>query len=99
MPRWKPIKFKLHFNRINMQRGNPNVWTVCTSRHCTQVKEVRVWVPVETVFKKDGPQPRAYLTGSADVYVRKGVAYLLDELSPDRMTDDEYFEAIKGKIT
>lgn len=87
-------KFRLHFNRINMQRGNPNVWTVHLSNRCIQVKEVKVYVPVETIFKPDGPQPRAYFSGLAQVNVHKNVAYLVDSESYERMSDDEYFDAI-----
>lgn len=85
-------KFKLHFNRINMQRGNPNVWTVHTSKVCIQVEQVKCYVPLETIFKKDGPQPRAYLSGLAEIHVQKGIAYLVDDNSYQNMNDDEYFE-------
>ncbi len=67
------LKFRLHFNRINMQRGNPNVWTVHTSRKCFQGDEVHIRVPLITVFKKNGPQPRAYCTGYGFVYSIDGV--------------------------
>ena len=94
---YKGLKFRLHFNRINMQRGNPNIWTVHTYRACYQVREVKAYVPLQTVFNPKGPQPRAYLTGNADIYIRKGVAYLLNTKWVDKMSDDEYFEAIKGR--
>ncbi len=57
------LKFRLHFNRINMQRGNPNVWTIHNSRGCFQTHKVIVHVPLETIFKKDARQPRAYFSG------------------------------------
>jgi len=59
----KRLKFRLHFNRINMQRGNPNVWTVHNCRGCFQTHKVILRVPVETIFKKDARQPRAYFSG------------------------------------
>ena len=63
----KRLKFKAHFNRVNMQRGNPNVWTVHNSRGCFQGAEIISSVPMKTVFKKDGRQPRAYFSGYAHV--------------------------------
>lgn len=74
------LKFRLHFNRINMQRGNPNVWTVHNSRGCFQAQKVVVMVPVESVFKKDGRQPRAYFSGSATLSRLHNGALLLSEL-------------------
>lgn len=59
----KPKKFVLHFNRINMQRGNPAVWTVHNSEGCHQAEEVVVKVPLETRYRPNGRQPRAVLTG------------------------------------
>lgn len=96
MSKWKPRKFRLHFNRVNMQRGNPKIWTVHTSKCCYQVKQVKVYVPLETVFNPDGPQPRAYLAGRAEVYVHKNIAYLLDARWSALMSDNDYFEAING---
>jgi len=61
------LKFKAHFNRVNMQRGNPNVWTVHTSRACHQGAVIRILVPVETVYRPDRPQPRAYFSGRGRV--------------------------------
>jgi hypothetical protein len=72
----KPRKFRLHFNRVNMQRGNPNIWTVHTSDRCYQVKRVVTYVQLETVFKPDGPQPRAYLSGRGTVVIDGDTAYL-----------------------
>ena len=57
------LKFRLHFNRINMQRGNPNVWTVHNSHGCFQAKEIEVLVPIKTIFNPQGKQPRAYFSG------------------------------------
>jgi hypothetical protein len=73
----KRRKVKVHFNRINMQRGNPNVWTVHASGVCYQVASVQINVPVHTVYNPAGPQPRAFFSGFAHVDVRQdGVAVL-----------------------
>lgn len=69
--RERRLTFRLHFNRINMQRGNPNVWTVHNSHGCYQVQEVECYVTLRTVFKKDGRQPRAYLTGKGHVSIHE----------------------------
>jgi hypothetical protein len=63
------LKFRAHFNRINMQRGNPNVWTVHNSRACYQGKEIHLLVPVKSVFNPGGRQPRAYFEGYGHVEV------------------------------
>ena len=88
-------KFKLHFNRINMQRKKSTVWTVHTSSACFQVEQVKCYVPLETIFKADGPQPRAYLSGLAEIRVHKKIAYLVDEDSFEHMDDDTYFDIPK----
>lgn len=66
------MKLRLHFNRVNMQRGNKKVWTVHTSKGCYQAKEVVIMHHGEqilgTVFKPDGKQPRAYLEGYGKIY-------------------------------
>jgi hypothetical protein len=60
-------KFRLHFNRVNMQRGKPQVWTIHLSDRCVPAREVHVQVPVQTVFRPSGPQPRAWFEGYAVV--------------------------------
>lgn len=65
----KPKAFRLHFNRINMQRGNPNVWTVHVSGQCIQTEYVICRVPLETRFNVTGRQPRAYLSGKGRIEV------------------------------
>jgi hypothetical protein len=60
---------RVHFNRINMQRGNPNVWTVHNSRGCFQGKKVVSLVPMQTVYKPEARQPRAYFVCKAVVHV------------------------------
>jgi len=60
----KKLKTKLHFNRVNMQRGNPNVWTAHNSHGCFQAEKLVIMhegkVVAETVFKPEAKQPRAY---------------------------------------
>lgn len=63
--------FRIHFNRINMQRGNPNVWTVHTSGKCIQTRHVQCQVPLKSVFNPDGRQPRAFMKGVGEVDVHK----------------------------
>ena len=63
------LKFRAHFNRVNMQRGKPEVWTVHTSRGCFQGPYIDSIVPMHTMYNEDGRQPRAYFTGYADVVV------------------------------
>lgn len=70
------LKFRLHFNRINMQRGNPNVWTVHNSRGCFQGRHVSVSVPINAVFDPDGRQPRAYLSGYGHVRVGQNTIFV-----------------------
>jgi len=72
----KPRKFRLHFNRINMQRGNPNIWTVHLSDKCIQVREVQVAVPIETIYRPEARQPRAFLCGKGIVTVQGHTAYI-----------------------
>jgi len=91
----KPIKFKLHFNRVNMQRKKKTVWTVRTSKACYQVEQVKCYVSLVTTFNPDGAQPRAFLSGYAYVYVHGKTAYLVDDTCIEYMNDDDYFEDLK----
>jgi len=72
------LKTKLHFNRVAMQRGNPNVWTAHNSRGCFQAKKLVVVhggkVVAETVFDPEARQPRAYFVARASVRYRGGTA-------------------------
>lgn len=73
----KNRKFKVHFNRINMQQGNPNVWTVHFSNQCVQVPSLTIIGAVETVFKPKARQPRAYFSGYGHLeYTPDGQAVL-----------------------
>jgi hypothetical protein len=56
-------KFKLHFNRINMQRGLAAVWTVHYRGQCVPAVNVTLHVPVKTTFRPLGAQPRAWFEG------------------------------------
>lgn len=68
----RPLKFKLHFNRINMQRGNPNIWTVHTSKACIPARHVVVQVPIEAIYKgPEAPQPRAFLVGRGQIDIQR----------------------------
>jgi len=62
---------------VNMQRGNPRVWTAHTSRACYQGEKIRVVhngrVVVETVFKPEASQPRAWFEAKGHVRVENGV--------------------------
>lgn len=71
-------KFRAHFNRINMQRGNPKVWTVHNSKACYQGEKIILMVPVESVFKPNGTQPRAYFTGRGAVRM-EGSTIIVEE--------------------
>lgn len=70
------LKFRAHFSRVNMQRGDPNVWTVYTSRGCFHGEKIVLEVPVETVFKPNGAQPRAYFTGRGVVTTEGGTIFV-----------------------
>lgn len=59
----KPRKFKLHFNRVNMQRGKDQVWTIHLSDQCIPAVGVDVNVPLRAVFNPKRTQPRAWLEG------------------------------------
>jgi hypothetical protein len=73
----KQYRFFAHFNRVNMQRGNPLVWTVHFRNLCIQARELVFRVSVSTRFRPEGRQPRAVLIGDARaVDIREGVAYI-----------------------
>lgn len=68
------LKTKMHFNRVNMQRGNPNVWTAHNSRGCFGAEKLVIMhdgkVVAETVFDPKARQPRAYFVAYAEVKYR-----------------------------
>jgi hypothetical protein len=71
-----PRKFKIHFNRINMQRGNPNIWTVHWADRCIQAEEIQVNGTIATVYRPEGRQPRAWFEGKGVVKVKGGIAFV-----------------------
>lgn len=58
-------RFFAHFNRVNMQRGLPQVWTVHFRGTCYQTEQLIFTVPVRTRYRPDSRQPRAILIGVA----------------------------------
>lgn len=65
----KPRIFWLHFNRLNVREGDPDVWTVHLSDRCIQTPYVECRVPVTTVYKgATARQPRAYMRGKGRVF-------------------------------
>jgi hypothetical protein len=61
----KAFKFFAHFNRIAMQRNEPNKWTIHWRGTCYPATNIEFNVPVHTVFRPYGRQPRARLIGMA----------------------------------
>ena len=61
----RQYSFFVHFNRVNMQRGNERVWTIHFRGKCHQVKGVCCLVPCESRYLPSGRQPRATLRGRA----------------------------------
>lgn len=57
-------RFRLHFNRIAMQRGDPRIWSLQLSGQCIHAREVICHVPLQTQYRPEKRQnPRAFLTG------------------------------------
>lgn len=72
------MKVKLHFNRVNMQRKDPRIWSAHTSRACNPSENVVVMrdgvIVARTIFqpeKKDNP--RAWIELYGDVTIKDGV--------------------------
>lgn len=61
----KRYAFFAHFNRINMQRGLPTVWTVHFRGRCIPATAITFKVPTVTKFLPEGRQPRATMRGTA----------------------------------
>lgn len=74
------LKTKLHFNRVNMIRGNPNVWTAHNSRGCFGATKLVIMhggkVVAETVFNPEARQPRAYFTAQGSVKYKGSTAII-----------------------
>lgn len=66
------MKIKIHFNRVNMQRGDNRVWTAHTYKNCNQAQKIVVRhgnkTVLKTVFKPKAAQPRAYLEVDGNVH-------------------------------
>lgn len=62
----RKLKTRLHFNRVNMQRKKPQVWTAHNSQSCNQAEKLIIRhngkVLLETVYDPDGRQPRAFFS-------------------------------------
>ena len=71
----KSYRFFVHFNRINMQRGNPRVWTIHFRGVCYQVVDYICHVPHVSRYVFRGRQPRATIRGLAKTVVvhRSGI--------------------------
>lgn len=61
----KMYMFFAHFNRINMQRGDPKVWTVHFRGQCIPCESVEFRVKTRTRYRPNGRQPRAVMIGKA----------------------------------
>jgi hypothetical protein len=76
----RKLKTRIHFNRVNMSRKDPRVWSAHTSQSCNQSEKIIVrhngQTVLETVFNPDGQQPRAYLETTAHVYQENGVTVI-----------------------
>ena len=77
----RDLKVKLHFNRVNMQRGKQEVWSAHTSKSCNPSREVRIMhhgrTVARTVFQPDKPQnPRAWIEADGFVTNRNGITYI-----------------------
>jgi hypothetical protein len=76
----KAVKTKLHFNRVNMQRGKAEVWTAHNSRGCFQAKKLVIMhegkVVAETVFAPEAKQPRAYFVAQGNVKYKGSTAII-----------------------
>lgn len=76
----KKLTTKIHFNQNNMRQGNPRVWTAHTYHSCHQSEKIVVRlngeVILETIYKPESDQPRAYLKTKAQVTSEDGITYL-----------------------
>lgn len=52
-----------------MQRGDPKVWSIRTSKGCFHAEKLKVEVPLETVFRPESRNnPRAFFKGVGNGY-------------------------------
>lgn len=75
-------KFKVHFNRINMQRGLPTVWTIHMSDRCIPATQVVMDIPVVTHYDPVHDQPRAWFQGNGFVHHLGQNRYRIDGKKP-----------------
>ncbi len=68
----KRYAFFAHFNRIAMQQGKENCWTIHFRGACIPAAELVFNVPVKTRFLPHGRQPRATLRGRASEIICTG---------------------------
>jgi glycine/D-amino acid oxidase-like deaminating enzyme len=93
----RPKVFYLHFNRIAMQRKDPRVWSVRTSKGCFHAERVVVAVPVASTFRAESRQPRAFFKGMGFgtwLEVRGADVFLLHQQPEPTNLDLEYTAAI-----
>ncbi len=60
------MKFRLYYHRAERK------WTLFFSGQSHIMSEIRIDVPVTTVIRASGPNPRAYVTGDASFISIKG---------------------------
>jgi hypothetical protein len=75
------MKVKLHFNRINMQRKDPRIWSAHTSRSCNMSERVQIRhngvVVAETVFQPEKrSNPRAWIETKGTVTYEDGITVI-----------------------
>lgn len=83
MTSMKSRVFRVHFNRIAMQRGDPNVWSVQLSDRCLHGREVsmfglfRLINQLTTEYHSDRKQnPKAFFRGKGIVRQRGGRIFI-----------------------
>ena len=69
----KPRVLHLHFNRLNVRKGQADVWTVHRSDRCMQVRKIITHVPMESIYKgATARQPRAFFRCRGVVRITDG---------------------------
>lgn len=73
----RPRKFRIHFNRIAMQRGQPDVWSVQLSDRCLHGSKVVMAGNIETEFQPQRKNnPRAFFAGIGIVTQKGSTIYV-----------------------
>jgi hypothetical protein len=74
----RKLKTRIHFNRVNMQRKDPRVWSAHTSKACNMAEKVIVMHNgtkiLETIYNPEGKQPRAFMVAHGNVRFEGDVA-------------------------